>query len=121
MGKKYREKVKKGYVDHTGIRTQTKVTGTVKIADDKDVEALILELQRYANVNVANTYLHAADVTQAQIDLAQKAINNLTISFKKYFNKTDWNFTNFNIELEKLYKIIPRKMKKVKDIDIHKH
>ncbi len=113
--KKYNEKVKKGYVDHTGIRTQTKVTGTVKISDDKTVEELILELQKYANVNVANTYLHAADVTQAQIDMAQRAINNLTSSFSKYFKNKSWDYNNFNVELEKLYKIIPRKMKKVKD------
>ncbi len=113
--KKFNEKVKKGYTDRTDVFTETKSKTNLKISDDKDIEALILELQRYANVNVANTYLAAASVTKKQLELAQNAINNLANSFKKYYGKKTWDAKNFNTELEKLFGIIPRKMKKVAD------
>lgn len=109
----YQAKTKKGYTDVTGISTVSKAAVDVKISNEKDVEELILELQKFANVSVANIYLSAASVTKAQLEEAQKSINNLANAFKKYYGRKDWDYLSFNTELVKLFKIIPRKMKKV--------
>jgi poly [ADP-ribose] polymerase len=112
---KYKEKIKKGYMDVISFIIIIKTVGNVKIHDDKEVEELILALQKFANVNIANTYSDFANITKKQIEIAQHHVNNLAGSFKSYFGKPSWNINTFNTELTKLYSTIPRKMKKVAD------
>ena len=122
----YKEKTgsTKGYTDVTAFKAVTIVItpASVKnskgqiISTDKEVIDLVTLLQSYANVATSASYkVEAKAVTQAQVDEAQKQINNLSTSFKKYFGKTEWNLDSFNKALSYLYIIIPRKMKKVAD------
>jgi len=112
--KKYREKIKKGYEDITEIVSEIKTVSNQIISKEKEVEELILQLQKYANINNRNTYLYSDSVTKYQLEYAQKSIDKLTNSFNNHYNK-NWDVNSFNAELLNLYKIIPRKMKKVVD------
>lgn len=121
----YREKTgsKKGYTDVTSFRAETTtVTPSVKdskgqiISKDPEVINLVSLLQSYANVATQASYkVEAKAVTQAQIDAAQKQIDNLANAVKKYYGKPEWNLDSFNKALTQLMIIIPRKMKKVAD------
>src|SRR6185312_448143 len=121
---KLKEKLssRKGYTDQTENRAEivesvTKKTsnGASVISNDKHVSDLISTLQAYAKQQTATTYkVEAKSVTQKQIDNAQTHIDNLSHAFKNHFKK-GWNINMFNTELTRLYMVIPRKMKNVKD------
>lgn len=113
---KYNEKIKKGYKDITEISTVIQSNSPVKISEEQIIEQVILQLQKFANTNVSNTYLiSASQVTKQQLEFAQKHVDQLSKIFTKYFGKSSWDITYFNNELLKLYTVIPRKMKKVQD------
>ncbi len=113
--KKYREKTAKGYVDitHTvSVKVETvnpqKAVELDKVQDSKVQQFLDL-MQKYTKGLLTRTYtVQTKDVTKAQVDEAQKYIDNL--------KKIDQNdVTSLNSELLKLYMVIPRKMGNVRD------
>lgn len=109
--KKVREKEKKGYCD------QTRLVAEVVIKEKKKKEyldipnqviaSIVSRLQAMARQAIADNYTISSNkVTQTMIDEAQLTLNNL-------INAN--NVELFNKILVELFKIIPRKMKKVKD------
>lgn len=121
--KKYREKTsgKRGkegtYTDVTHLRTVKEVTTPsgkpADILDIKDskVKTFVQELQGYSNRSVQDNYIVTAqDVTQAQVDEAQRIIDNL-VAKAILDAKTD----PINADLLSLYQVIPRKMSNVKN------
>lgn len=118
--KKYREKIKKGYEDITELRAVKTVIKEAKdssgklLSKDKQVASLIEMLQGFAKAVTSSVYkVEAKEVTQAQIDKAQEVLDELTGSLK-YFGK-NFNIDSFNKVLERLFLVIPRKMKRVAD------
>ena len=105
----YKSKVKKGYVDVTHFRTeQVKSGGFVDIKDPK-IAQIVNDLQSYANTSIKNNYTVSSEaVTQKQIDAAQDILNDLSALIEPG-KKTD----PVNNKLIELYRVIPRKMKKV--------
>lgn len=105
----YRSKVKKGYVDVTHLRTEQVVqTGFADIKDPK-IASIVNELQSYANTSVKNNYtISAAQVTQQQIVAAQDILNDLS-----GLTEQGKSTTPVNDKLIELYRVIPRRMKKV--------
>lgn len=110
----YNSKVKKGYKDVTDFVT-TKVVQNQPVdsklgtTGDNLVDEFLTLMKRYTDNLVSNTYsVTAVNVSQAQVDEAQAALNLLVKADKKdeqYINKL----------LTELYMIIPRKMRHVKD------
>lgn len=112
--KKYNEKIRKGYEDVTEMVAEIQTGQNQIISKDKEIEKLVLKLQKYASINNDKTYLYSESVTKYQLEHAQLLIDNLIVSVNKYYNK-GWNANNFNNELISLYKLIPRKMNKVSE------
>lgn len=112
---KYNEKVNKGYKDITHtvsvtVQTTDKKSDAsyVKISDAK-VDTFLNLMKQYTDGLVAKTYtVKATNVTQAQVDEAQKYIDELM-----KIGKT--NTTAINNKLIELYMIIPRYMGNVRD------
>lgn len=105
--KKLNEKLRKGYEDKTSLMAEVTVSSEHKRIPVLTIRTIVERLQRYANTAIKENYtISSTNVTQAMIDEAK-------IQMDKLYNcKT---LTDFNEELINLYKIIPRKMKKVKD------
>lgn len=110
---KYREKIKKGYKDLTHtvvteVKDQPVATEeVVKEIEEKKVNIFLTLMKKYTDGLVANTYkVKAKDVTQVQIDEAQKYLNELMEIDKK-------DVTLVNSKLLELYMVIPRYMGKV--------
>ncbi len=104
-----RSKLKKGYKDMTSlmaVESDTKVAFK-KEADNK-VQNFVELMERYRNNLVSATYTKASSTTKAQVDEAQRILNELTASA----SLTD---TQKNELLIDLYSTIPRKMAKVQD------
>ena len=119
--KTFNSKVKKGYVDRTSHRAETKLVETKNskgqsiMSNDKHVADLFNLLQQYAKQQTAAVYtVEAKSVTQAMINDAQKCIDELT-GLVKTFNTPKWSINLFNKELLNLFSIIPRKMGRVQD------
>jgi poly [ADP-ribose] polymerase len=116
--KKFKEKIKKGYVDRTDmllVKEQRIVTYT-PIAS-KDVQSFIDKLLTYANKTVEENYkISGAQVTEAQLKGAQASINNLV----KLERDATTKIANVNDALLELYTIIPRRMGNVKNYLITK-
>jgi poly [ADP-ribose] polymerase len=109
--KKYKEKIRKGYVDVTEfVVTETK-TVSKDYTQEKDltVNSFIELMKRYRNNLVKTTYsVKSSNVTKAQVEKAQEILNRLEKNKKK--KKED-----INIILIELYTIIPRQMNNVND------
>ena len=101
---KYKEKIKKGYIDVTEKITAIKKSNELDIADE-EVKSLIKYLMECARTSIKRDYSISAEaVTQAQLDEAQSIIDNI------YQNKDNYSLYNINDKLKQLYTIIPRKM-----------
>ncbi len=109
--KKYKEKLKKGYLDQTRLVAES----TIKQNKNKDyisisnnvIASIVNRLQAMAKQAIADNYtVSTSKVTQVMIDEAQVTLNNLM--------SVD-NVEGFNRILIDLFNIIPRKMSKVKD------
>jgi poly [ADP-ribose] polymerase len=109
-------KVKKGYKDVTHLvsvkedkTVKKEVTETTTLADidDKVVANFLAAMKKYTDGLVSSTYtVKAVNVSRAQVDEAQKIINELNaIDFK--------NEKAFNTKLLELYTVIPRYMSHV--------
>lgn len=114
--KTYNSKVKKGYTDHTELfvveTKTTKKAGSVKEflkSRTQSVIDLVKKLQSWAKGSIAENYTVSSEqVTQKQIDRAQIMLNELTAMDVK-------DFVPFNKMLLEFFKVVPRKMKNVKD------
>jgi len=106
-----KSKLKKGYVDQSRLVAET-ITKEKKNKEYLDIQnqviaSIVARLQSMARQAIADNYtISSNNVTQVMIDEAQLTLNNLiSADDLELFNKT----------LVELFKIIPRKMKKVKD------
>lgn len=114
--KKYREKIKKGYVDQSDLMQD--LIKEVKSSSEKNYKTIEVEsirkivefLQDQANKTIQKNYkIGAGEVTQAMVDKAQDKINTINEKLDKY------DVNSFNKELLELFGIIPRKMGNVND------
>jgi len=106
-----KSKLKKGYVDQSRLVAET-ITKEKKNKEYLDISnqviaSIVARLQSMARQAIADNYtISSNNVTQVMIDEAQLTLNNLISAD---------NLELFNKTLVELFKIIPRKMKKVKD------
>lgn len=106
--KKYKEKIRKGYEDITELCTvPDKKSNIFKDILDNKVQSFVRTIQSYSKEAVKENYI-VTTATQLQFDSAQEIMIKL--------NDMDYNDSNsINDLLLSLFKIIPRKMKKVND------
>ena len=103
---KYREKIKKGYVDLTELVSVTTSQELKQIGNSK-VAALIELLKRYRDNLVRNTYsVKATSITPQQIQKAQEILSDIAVS-------SSFSEAEVNKKLIALYTTIPRNMNKV--------
>jgi len=104
---KYREKIKKGYVDQTElirdlIAEKPKEKSGYKEIDNPNIANIVRRLQEMAHAAIeANYTISSNKVTQSMVDEAQEIINGL-ISIQ--------TVSEFNQELTRLFTTIPRRM-----------
>jgi len=103
---KYREKLKKGYVDCTTLVSVNEVQELKQIGNSK-VAALIELLKKYRDNLVRNTYsVKATSITPQQIQKAQEILSDIAVS-------SSLSEAEVNKKLIALYTTIPRNMNKV--------
>jgi poly [ADP-ribose] polymerase len=109
--KKYREKIRKGYVDQTDLVQdlisveKPKVKPEYRPIDNPVINEIVERLQSMARKVISENYTVSSNkVTQAMVDEAQDIITGL-------LNITD--VKRFNDELVRLFTTIPRKMSSV--------
>jgi poly [ADP-ribose] polymerase len=112
--KKYKEKIKKGYKDITGLVSVASEEDNVQLkiesVSDK-VSTFVQTLQNFAKETVKANYTVAAEsVTEKQVQSAQEILDKLVGMSDKTNSVHD-----VNTNLLELYKTIPRKMKNTKD------
>ena len=113
-------KLKKGYVDRSDLMQE--VIADSKIEDESNgvdefglvqnlsVREIVKRLWDYANKTIQSAYsVRAEAVTQAMIDAAQEKIDYIAANYK------NWSVEEFNKNLNELFIIVPRKMKRVSD------
>ncbi len=111
--KKLREKLAKGYADKSEliedlVEKEVEKDDTYAEIPDKNIRDIVEKLQSMAKQSIRANYNITSDkVTQAMVDEAQEIITNLATI-------TD-DVQEFNRRLLELFKVIPRKMKKVSD------
>ena len=110
--KKYKEKIKKGYVDQTRlvadliVKSKNKTNEYISI-DDKSIAEIVERLQMMARKAIQDNYtISSNQVTQAMVDEAQGILVHLMGNL---------NVEQFNKTLIELFSTIPRKMSKVAD------
>lgn len=108
---KYREKIKKGYVDQSElvedlIQVEAKDKSEYKKIENKAIAEIVDRLQSMARKAISDNYTISSNkVTQAMVDEAQNIITDLLDIHK---------LEDFNDMLLKLFVTIPRKMGNVK-------
>ena len=113
-------KLKKGYVDRSDLMQEIIVDSKIEdgsngvdefgLVQNLSVREIIKRLWDYANKTIQSTYsVRAEAVTQAMIDAAQEKIDYIAANYK------DWSVEEFNKNLNELFIIVPRKMKRVSD------
>lgn len=108
---KYREKIKKGYVDQSElvedlIQVEAKDKSEYKKIENKAIAEIVDRLQSMARKAISDNYTISSNkVTQAMVDEAQNIITDLLDIHK---------LEDFNDTLLKLFVTIPRKMGNVK-------
>jgi poly [ADP-ribose] polymerase len=113
-------KLKKGYVDRSDLMQE--VIADSKIEDKSNgvdefslvqnlsVREIVKRLWDYANKTIQSAYsVRAEAVTQAMIDAAQEKIDYIAANYK------NWSVEEFNKNLNELFIIVPRKMKRVSE------
>ena len=110
--KKYREKIRKGYVDQTDLVQdlisveKPKAKPEYRPIDNPAINEIVERLQSMARKVISENYTVSSNkVTQAMVDGAQDILTGL-------LNITD--VKQFNDELVRLFTTIPRKMSNVK-------
>lgn len=109
---KYKEKIKKGYVDQTDLAEdlmqveKPKQSNKYKEIENKSIAEIVERLQSMARKAISDNYTISSNkVTQAMVDEAQSILTSL-LDVK--------DVTEFNDVLLKLFTTIPRKMSNVK-------
>lgn len=108
---KYKEKIRKGYVDQSDlaedlIQVEKKKKSEYKMIENKIIADIVERLQSMARKAISENYTISSNkVTQAMIDEAQNILTSLlTVEDKEEFSEI----------LLKLFTVIPRKMHDVK-------
>lgn len=112
----YRQKILKGYRDVTALRSEdTSIIPAKKSTDD--LIGVLYKLQAYAKKVVNNNYIISSkSVTAGMINESQDVLNTIANMSAKYQrNPSSVSTYDFNMQLVKLFSILPRKMKKVQD------
>ena len=108
--KKLNEKLKKGYTNVSSTRQaviSATQTAQFKPIEDSKVNEIVTELIKMAKSAIERNYtISASDVTEEMVDNAQSIINELLTVNDVWL---------FNQKLEKLFSVLPRKMKNVSD------
>lgn len=108
--KKFKEKIKKGYIDQTRLVAEVTVENkTNEYLEIKDVSVrnIVSRLQAMAKQAIRDNYtVSSTNVTQAMVDEAQLILNKLM---------SDNSIDKFNKVLVELFQVIPRKMSRVSD------
>jgi poly [ADP-ribose] polymerase len=108
---KLREKMAKGYVDHSSLIADAATGQEFLPIADAAVRKLMDELAACARQSIFRNYHVAADqVTKRQVEKAQQLLDELAGQLRPSKNSEA-----FNEKLLELYQIIPRKMKNVRD------
>lgn len=110
----YREKTGKGYKDITSLKSELKIKSDYKQIENIETRYIVDLLLSRSRQCIANNYrVSYTEVTQIQIDEAQRIIDELT-TMQSSTAISNW-FNDFNKSLLKLYTVIPRKMTHVND------
>jgi len=105
--KVYKSKIKKGYKDVTSLRAENKIVQKLMNVS-KEVEDFFSLIQSYSSNSVKDNYiLSSKDVTPQMILEAQRIVDELSKRIKTR--------SGINDLLLELYKVIPRKMRDVRD------
>ena len=113
-------KLKKGYVDRSDLMQEVIADSKVEdksngvdefgLVQNLSVREIIKRLWDYANKTIQSAYsVRAEAVTQTMIDAAQEKIDYIAANYK------NWSVEEFNKNLNELFIIVPRKMKRVSD------
>ena len=113
-------KLKKGYVDRSDLMQEVIADSKVEdksngvdefgLVQNLSVREIDKRLWDYANKTIQSAYsVRAEAVTQAMIDAAQEKIDYIATNYK------NWSVEEFNKNLNELFIIVPRKMKRVSD------
>lgn len=113
-------KLKKGYVDRSDLMQEVIADSKVEdksngvdefgLVQNLSVREIVKRLWDYANKTIQSAYsVRAEAVTQAMIDAAQEKIDYIAANYK------NWSVKEFNKNLNELFIIVPRKMKRVSD------
>lgn len=113
-------KLKKGYVDRSDLMQEVIVDSKIEdesngvdefgLVQNLSIREIIKRLWDYANKTIQSAYsVRAEAVTQAMIDAAQEKIDYIAANYK------NWSVEEFNKNLNELFIIVPRKMKRVSD------
>ena len=106
----YKSKIRKGYKDVTKLRVVSESVDFQNITND-EIDSIVTRLQAFANKSVSKNYTVSSDaVTQAQVDEAQKLLDELM----KITNKKKTDLKVFDDNLLDLFQVIPRRMGDVK-------
>lgn len=133
MEHKIFSKIRKGYQDYTHLIKQALTSsGTsddgYKAIENTSVNELIKALRKYASDVIKQNYtISSGVITQDMLDTAKEQLDKLNELADKY-SKDGWKsqvyadipYITFNNELEKLFRIIPRKMNKVSNFILPK-
>lgn len=113
-------KLKKGYVDRSDLMQEVIADSKIEeksngvdefgLVQNLSVREIVKRLWDYANKTIQSAYsVRAEAVTQAMIDAAQEKIDYIAANYK------NWSVEEFNKNLNELFIIVPRKMKRVSD------
>ena len=106
-----KSKVRKGYKDVTELHAVVETVDFKDISNDQ-ICMIVSKLQAFANKSVSSNYTVSSNsVTQAQVNEAQKILNNLVV----LGNKKKVVKEKFNDNLLELFQVIPRRMHVVND------
>lgn len=111
--KKYKEKIRKGYKDITEDYKVVSINNTIPNIDtlSGNIKIQLQLLHKYAKETFVENYnVQISDITETLVNKAQLLID--TINSKLELNA---DLTELNDLLIKLFNVIPRKMKSVKD------
>jgi len=106
-----KSKLKKGYQDVTALRAVSTTKTSFTTIGNASIAQIVQELQGYANKSVSANYTISAEkVTPQMVDVAQNHMNDLMslIGIGKSVKPV-------NEKLLEIYRVIPRRMRKVKD------
>jgi len=104
-----KSKIKKGYRDVTELRAATTTKSDFAIIGMPSVDAIVKELQAFANKSVQQNYTISSEAVTPQMVVAAQDVMNALIPLLVVGKGTK----AINDRLIDLYSVIPRKMKKV--------